>query len=180
MCRMSELKPEDQNPMASSPEPGEDALADTQPRRVRLASAAEPEGSQQDLAQTQVVPASTDEFPGGLENTLPPPPESAAAPAIAAQADLENTIPPSPEGEAAEIPVARYRGYHLDHARSRGSLRRTAPAEENRQEETPAVLPAQRPALADHPAPGAGRPAADRPDQRLRRLFIRHRPAPRR
>jgi tetratricopeptide (TPR) repeat protein len=103
---MNEMEPENQNP-AASPQADDDVLADTQPRRVRPPSAGS-ESSQQDLAQTQAVPAAADELPGGLENTLPPPPESgsAADPAILAQANLENTLPPPPESEGAEAPAA--------------------------------------------------------------------------
>jgi tetratricopeptide (TPR) repeat protein len=104
MCRMNEMEPENQNP-AVSPQADNDILADTQPRRVRPAPAAEPEGAQEELAQTQAIPAAVDELPGGLENTLPPPPEPEME-AAATPAGLENTLPPPPESQVAEAPVA--------------------------------------------------------------------------
>lgn len=51
---------------------GEDALADTQPRRVRPAPAAET--GRDDLTQTAAISLANEPI-GGLENTLPPPPE---------------------------------------------------------------------------------------------------------
>jgi tetratricopeptide (TPR) repeat protein len=113
---MSEMKPEDQDPTASSPQTDEDALADTQPRRVRPAPAVEPEQSQDILAQTAAIAAATNEPIGGLENTLPPPSETEvtpkpveAPPAVA----LPVTDPPAPalvaasDSPAAAVPRPR-------------------------------------------------------------------------
>jgi tetratricopeptide (TPR) repeat protein len=80
---MTEMKPEDQNPEASSPQIEEDDLADTKPRRVRTAPAAESKQGGEDLAQTTAISTAADEPIGGLENTLPPPPEiDATAPPV--------------------------------------------------------------------------------------------------
>jgi tetratricopeptide (TPR) repeat protein len=100
---MSKTKPEGQNPDASTPQTGEDALADTQPRRVRPVPAAEASQDQESLAQTAAIPPG-DEPIGGLENTLPPPStlETPGTP-VSAQASetLSNTTLPGMETKAA-------------------------------------------------------------------------------
>jgi tetratricopeptide (TPR) repeat protein len=75
MWRMSEPKPEDQNPEAFSPETNEDALADTQPRRIQpVTTESGTQPGEDALAQTVAISPAEDVGLDGIENTLPPPP----------------------------------------------------------------------------------------------------------